>query len=68
MVGFDFYTHEYLGSAIPEKAFSGVAARAEAVLARFKRIYRVESDGEMAIWFAENDSQRQLNAEVSEAA
>jgi len=48
VVGFDFYTHEYLGSAIPEKAFSGVAARAEAVLARFKRIYRVESDGEMA--------------------
>ena len=46
MVEYDFYANTYLGSAIPEKAFSGVAARAAAVLARFKRIYRVNACGE----------------------
>ena len=46
MVTYEFYKDSYLGSAIPENAFSGVAARAEAALAYFKRIYQVSSEGE----------------------
>ena len=45
MVDYDFYVNQYLGSAIPEKAFSGVAAQAERVLNRFKQTYRVKSSG-----------------------
>ncbi len=45
MVDYDFYVNQYLGSAIPEKAFSGVAAQAEQVLNRFKQAYRVKSSG-----------------------
>ncbi len=48
MVTYEFYQNSYLGSAIPENAFSGVAARAEAVLAKMKRIYEIRSSGEMA--------------------
>lgn len=48
MVTFDFYQNSYLGSAIPENAFSGVAAQATAALARLKRTYEVSSDGEEA--------------------
>ena len=48
MVKYEFYVNQYLGSAIPEKAFSGVAAQAQQHLDRFKRIYRVESSGEAA--------------------
>ena len=48
MVTYEFYTGSYLGSAIPENAFSGVAARAEAALGRMKKIYRVSSSGEVA--------------------
>ena len=48
MVKFEFYVNQYLGSAIPEKAFSGVAAQAEQVLARLKQTYRVESSGQEA--------------------
>lgn len=48
MVNYEFYVNQYLGSAIPEKAFSGVAAQAEQVLTRFKQIYRVESSGQEA--------------------
>ena len=48
MVDYKFYVNCYLGSAIPEKAFSGVAARAEAALARMKRIYQVTATGEGA--------------------
>ena len=48
MVTYDFYANSYMGSAIPEKAFSGVAARADGVLNRMKRIYQVESDGEIS--------------------
>ena len=48
MVNYEFYVNQYLGSAIPEKAFSGVAARAEQVLKRFKQAYRVESSGQEA--------------------
>ena len=48
MVNYEFYVNQYLGSFIPEKAFSGVAAQAEQVLTRFKQIYRVESSGQEA--------------------
>ncbi len=46
MVSYEFYTDSYLGSAIPESAFSGVAARAGAALARMKRMYEVRSASE----------------------
>ncbi len=45
MVDYEFYVNCYLGSAIPEKAFSGVAAQAQGYLDRFKGVYRVESSG-----------------------
>ena len=45
MVDFAFYEGVYLGSAIPEKAFPGMALRAREALARFQRIYRVEVTG-----------------------
>lgn len=48
MVNYEFYVNQYLGSCIPEKFFSGVAARAERVLNRFKQVYRVESSGQEA--------------------
>lgn len=48
MVTYDFYKNAYLGSAIPENAFSGVAAKAEAVLGKMKRMYEVSSDGEIS--------------------
>lgn len=46
MVEYDFYVNSYLGSAIPEKAFPGMAARAQEALRRFESIYRVASSGE----------------------
>lgn len=48
MVDYEFYVNCYLGSAIPEKAFSGVAAQAQQYLERFKGVYRVEASGEQA--------------------
>ena len=48
MVKYEFYVNQYLGSAIPEKAFSGMAAQAQRVLNRLKQTYRVESSGEGA--------------------
>lgn len=46
MIDYDFYVNSYLGSAIPEKSFSGVAARAADALARIRRRYQVtDSDG-----------------------
>lgn len=39
---------EFMGSAVPEKEFSGAAVRAAAVLERFLRIYRVEEYTEEA--------------------
>lgn len=45
MVDYTFYKTVYLGSAIAEKQFPGVAARAEAQLAQMKRTMRVESSG-----------------------
>ena len=46
MVEFDFYVNAYLGSAIPETAFSGMAARAQAILQRFTQIYQIRTWGE----------------------
>lgn len=46
MVDYDFYVNSYLGSAIPETAFSGMAARAEQALLRFKRLYQVVPCGD----------------------
>ena len=45
MVKYEFYVNQYLGSAIPEKGFSGMAAQAEQVLKRLKQAYRVVSSG-----------------------
>ena len=46
MADFAFYTDVYLGSLIPEKAFSGMALRARETLERFQRIYQVTVPGE----------------------
>ena len=48
MVDYEFYVNCYLGSAIPEKAFSGLASQAQQYLERLKGAYRVESSGEEA--------------------
>ena len=48
MVDYEFYLNDYLGSAIPEKAFSGVAAQARHWLECFKSNYRVVSSGRSA--------------------
>ncbi len=48
MVDYEYYVNQYLGSAIPESAFSGMAAQAQRYLDRFKGIYRVESSGAAA--------------------
>ena len=45
MVDYEFYVNCYLGSAIPEKAFSGVAAQAQAYLDRLKGCCRVVASG-----------------------
>ena len=45
MVKYEFYVNQYLGTTIPEKAFSGMANQAKQVLNRFKRAYQVESSG-----------------------
>ena len=45
MVDFEFYVNCYLGSSVPEKAFSGVAAQAQAYLDRLKGYCRVVSSG-----------------------
>lgn len=42
MVDLEFYKTVYLGSAIPEKAFPGMAARAADKLRELKRICRVK--------------------------
>ncbi len=46
MVDYDFYVNTYLGSAIPETAFSGAAERAARALTRFKRLYQVTASGD----------------------
>lgn len=45
MADYEFYVNHYLGSAIPEKAFAGMAAQAQRYLDRIKRTCRVESSG-----------------------
>ena len=52
MADYAFYTDVYLGSAIPEKAFTGMALRAREALDRLKRIYRVEIPGEDSLKMA----------------
>ena len=46
MTDYAFYTDVYLGSAIPEKAFPGMALRAGEVLEKFRRSYRMAVSGE----------------------
>lgn len=46
MADFAYYTDSYLGTVIPEKAFPGMAKRAEEALQRLQRIYRVTVPGE----------------------
>lgn len=48
MVDYDFYVNSFMGSAVPEKDFSGTAVRAAAILDRFLRIYRVQESTEEA--------------------
>lgn len=48
MVDYDFYVNSFMGSAVPEKNFSGAAVQAAAILERFLRIYRVKEDTEEA--------------------
>lgn len=52
MADYAFYTDVYLGSAIPEKAFAGMALRAKEALSRLQRIYRVEVPGEDSLKMA----------------
>ena len=46
MVSYDFYSNTYLGSAVPEQAFPGAAARAGEVLQQLCRLCRVEGGEE----------------------
>lgn len=46
MADYAFYTDIYMGAAIPEKAFHGMALRAGENLERLCRIYRVTVPGE----------------------
>ena len=48
MLDYDFYVNSYLGTAIPEKVFSGMAARAADALAQLRRQYRVVSQDEVS--------------------
>ena len=41
MIDYDFYVNSYVGTAIPEKAFPGAAARAADMLRFFRHRYRV---------------------------
>ena len=42
MVSYDFYVHTYMGSQVPEQAFTAAAARAREVLDYLCRVCRVE--------------------------
>ncbi len=48
MVDYDFYVNSYMGSTVPEKAFSGMAARAAEYLQKFRRLYRISDGGQTA--------------------
>lgn len=52
MADYVFYTDVYLGCAIPEKAFPGMALRAREALERIQRIYRVTVPGEDSLKMA----------------
>ena len=52
MADYAFYEDVYLGAAIPEKAFPGMAQRARETLQRFQRIYRVSIPGEDSLKMA----------------
>ena len=44
MATYELYTKAYLGDSIPKEEFPRLAARAEAQLARYERLYRVEGE------------------------
>ena len=48
MIDYDFYVNSYLGTTIPEKYFSGMAARAADALTQLKRKYRVMHSDEVS--------------------
>lgn len=48
MADFEFYTATYMGSAISEKAFPALEARARDQLEKLKRCCRVSAQGEVA--------------------
>lgn len=48
MIDYDFYVNSYLGTAIPEKAFPVVAARAADALNRFWHQYQIVSPDEIS--------------------
>ena len=52
MVSYEFYTGTYLGSLIPEKAFTSLAQRAGEALEGLQRRYRVNSWGEEIVAMA----------------
>ena len=52
MADFTFYTDVYMGELIPEKAFPGMALRAQEYLQRLQRIYRVSVPGEDSLKMA----------------
>ena len=52
MADFAFYKDVYMGDLIPEKAFPGMALRAQEYLQRLQRIYRVTAAGEESLKMA----------------
>ena len=44
MVTYQFYTDEFLGEAIPEKAFPAMLARAQEALSRYEKNYTVSGE------------------------
>lgn len=52
MADFAFYRDVYIGDAIPEKAFPGMALRAKEYLERLQRIYQVTVPGEDSLKMA----------------
>ena len=48
MIDYDFYVNSYLGTSIPEKAFTTAAARAQDALTRLCRQYQVMNCDEIS--------------------
>ena len=42
MISYEFYVNSYMGTAIPEKEFDALAARAQEALRHFERMYQVQ--------------------------